>query len=85
MSEENTKFDFEKALSELEQLVSKMETGDLSLEESLISFEQGISLTRECQEALKKAEQRIQLLTESNGSLVSEPFTASVSNESASE
>lgn len=55
-------FDFEKALKELEQLVEKMEEGDLSLEESLKHFERGIALTRACQQALQSAEQKVQIL-----------------------
>ena len=55
-------FDFEKSLEELEQLVEKMEDGDLSLEESLKHFERGISLTRACQKALSEAEQKVQML-----------------------
>lgn len=56
-------FDFEQALAELEQLVERMEQGDLSLEQSLKDFERGIELTRACQGALKEAEQKVQLLT----------------------
>lgn len=55
-------FDFEEALETLEGLVNAMEAGDLSLEDSLRAFEQGIRLTRECQGALEKAEQKVQLL-----------------------
>lgn len=55
-------FDFEKALQELEQLVEKMEEGELSLEESLKHFERGIALTRSCQQALQAAEQKVQIL-----------------------
>ncbi|PCJ26868.1 MAG: exodeoxyribonuclease VII small subunit [SAR86 cluster bacterium] len=62
-----TSFDFEKALENLEELVTAMEEGDLSLEESLQAFEQGIKLTRECQNALKKAEQKVQILINDNG------------------
>jgi len=62
-----TTFDFEKALENLEELVSAMEEGDLSLEESLQAFEKGIKLTRECQTALKKAEQKVQILINENG------------------
>ncbi len=57
-------FDFEKALSELEQLVARMEQGELSLEDSLKDFERGIELTRSCQQALQSAEQRVQTLLE---------------------
>lgn len=57
---------FEKALEELEALVEKMEEGDLSLEESLKSFERGVKLSRECQSALQAAEQTVQKLIEQN-------------------
>ena len=67
-------FQFEDSLEKLEKLVADMEEGDLSLEESLKAFEEGIRLTRECQEALKKAEQKIQLLVEKNGQLDPVPF-----------
>ena len=60
-------FDFEAALEQLEELVSAMEEGDLSLEESLQSFEKGIKLTRECQSALNKAEQKVQKLLDDAG------------------
>jgi exodeoxyribonuclease VII small subunit len=54
--------DFEKSLDELEQLVARMEHGDLSLDESLSSFERGVSLYRNCQSALEQAELRVRLL-----------------------
>ena len=60
-------FNFEKALENLEQLVSSMESGELSLEDSLKAFETGIKLTRECQTALKEAEQKIQILMNEEG------------------
>ena len=60
-------FAFEKSLEKLEALVEKMEDGDLSLEESLKTFEEGIKLTRECQQALRKAESQVKLLIEQNG------------------
>ena len=55
--------DFESAIEELEALVETMEQGDISLEESLKSFERGIALTRTCQKALQEAEQKVQILT----------------------
>ena len=55
--------DFEKSLKQLETLVDKLEKGDLSLEDSLKNFEQGVKLTRECQEALQTAEQKISVLS----------------------
>ncbi|MCB1671837.1 MAG: exodeoxyribonuclease VII small subunit [Gammaproteobacteria bacterium] len=60
-------FDFEEALDQLEALVSAMEEGELSLEESLRAFETGVKLTRECQNALDKAEQKVQTLLDDAG------------------
>jgi exodeoxyribonuclease VII small subunit len=65
---------FEEAMKELEQLVEQMERGELSLEESLKSFERGINLTRTCQQALQEAEQKVQILLEKNGQQSLEPF-----------
>lgn len=55
---------FENSLTELEKIVETMEKGDLSLEDSLKYFEQGINLTRHCQESLKDAEQKVKILSE---------------------
>jgi len=71
MSDESP-INFEAALEELEALVERMETGELSLEESLRAFERGVALTRDCQRALKDAELRVQALTESGGDLTLE-------------
>lgn len=68
---------FEQSLNELQALVERLESGDLSLEESLSTFEQGISLTRECQSALQDAEQRVQVLLEQNGTLIEKPLDGS--------
>ena len=54
---------FETAMLDLEELVSTIETGDLSLEDSLKEFERGIKLSRICQQALTDAEQRIKMIT----------------------
>ncbi len=54
--------DFEQSLRQLTQLVEKMESGKLPLEESLHLFEQGVGLIRQCQESLNAAEQRVQIL-----------------------
>ena len=58
------------ALADLEALVESMESGDMSLEESLHAFERGVKLTRHCQAALKSAELKVKILTE-NDELVS--------------
>lgn len=65
---------FEDSLTELEQLVEQMEKGELSLEESLKSFERGVKLTSTCQKALQEAEQKVQILVEKNGQQTLEPF-----------
>jgi exodeoxyribonuclease VII small subunit len=54
---------FEEALTRLEALVSRLEGGDLPLEEALRAFEEGVRLTRMCAERLEDAERRVQLLT----------------------
>jgi exodeoxyribonuclease VII small subunit len=59
---EQTTPEFERALSELEELVQRLESGDLALEESLRLFERGVQLTRRCQSALAQAEQRVEQL-----------------------
>ncbi|MEE2893642.1 MAG: exodeoxyribonuclease VII small subunit [Pseudomonadota bacterium] len=62
--------DFEAALGELEALVERMESGELTLDASLGAFERGIHLTRACQRALADAEQRVRMLLErEDGSL----------------
>jgi len=65
---------FEEAIKELEDLVERMEQGELSLEESLKAFERGIELTRQCQSALDAAEQRVEILTRKDGVLEPEPL-----------
>jgi exodeoxyribonuclease VII small subunit len=65
---------FEEALSELEALVERMEQGELSLEDSLKSFERGVELTRACQQALTDAEQKVDILTSRQPDARAEPF-----------
>ncbi len=66
---------FEASLEALEQIVRELEQGDLPLEKSLELFEQGIRLSRECQERLSQAERRIEvLLRDSQGRPVVAPF-----------
>jgi exodeoxyribonuclease VII small subunit len=66
--------DFEKALAELEGIVSTLEKGDLSLDAALKHFERGIALTRQCQTSLKEAELKVEQLVERNGKQTLEPF-----------
>jgi exodeoxyribonuclease VII small subunit len=63
----NQKTSFEAAMQELEEIVVEMEKGDIPLEESLKKFERGIQLARQSQQQLKAAEQKVQILMQSNG------------------
>ncbi len=69
-----TELDFERAIAELETIVERMESGQLSLEESLRAFEDGIRLARTCQTALRRAEQKVDALVERAGRLSEEPL-----------
>ncbi|MEM7079451.1 MAG: exodeoxyribonuclease VII small subunit [Pseudomonadota bacterium] len=62
---DDTPVNFEADLAALEKLVAQMENGDLTLDESLQAFEQGIALTKRCQTALAAAELKVQTLTQS--------------------
>jgi len=67
-------FDFNKGLIELETIVDKMESGDLTLEESLKYFEKGVKLHRQCHNALNDAQKRISLLSEKDNYSSEETF-----------
>jgi exodeoxyribonuclease VII small subunit len=73
--------DFEQALAELEALVERLERGDLPLDEALKTFERGVELTRHCQDSLKVAQQRVEILLKRNGRPEAEPFTVAESQD----
>lgn len=68
MAKQN-EFDFETSLKELTDIVEEMEKGNLSLEKSLKKFERGVTLAQHCQEILKQAEQKVQMLSNSSNNL----------------
>ena len=68
------KFNLERSLSELEELVEELESGDLPLDKAMKKFEAGIKLTRGCQAALKEAEQKVEILLKSAGDEQLEDF-----------
>ena len=68
---------FEQSLEELETLVDKLERGQLTLDESLETFENGMKLARVCTQKLTEAERKIEKLIEKNGELRTEPFDTS--------
>jgi exodeoxyribonuclease VII small subunit len=65
---------FEEAMARLEGLVRKMETGEMTLEESLKAFEEGVRLSRLCAARLDEAERRVELLLRENQQLMTQPF-----------
>jgi exodeoxyribonuclease VII small subunit len=67
--------DFEQSLLELEALVAKLEQGDVPLEDALKTFERGVALTRQCQTALRTAQQKVEVLLARNGEETVESFT----------
>ncbi len=84
---ETPKIDFESSMKELEELVERLEQGELPLEESLAAFERGVMLTRSCQTALKDAEQKVEILLKkaggpAAGEAAPEPFDAGEADDS---
>ena len=67
MPKKKSDFNFEDSMKKLEEIVEKMEAGDLTLEESIEQFEQGMILTKSCQKTLDDAEQKIKILLKKNG------------------
>ncbi len=73
-SEASPVADFEQSLDALEQLVEKMEHGEMSLEDSLAAYERGVGLYRRCQTALEQAELRVRLLSDPQDPAAATPF-----------
>lgn len=78
------KKNFEDSLSRLEIITSELESGDLSLEDSLKKFDEGVKLAEFCNKKLDEAHKKINLLMKKNGDIVSTPFTEN-NNEKAPE
>ena len=74
--------DFEQSLARLEEVVRKLESPQLSLDESMKLFEEGVALSQECQKQLEEAEGKVEiLLKKADGKLVAEPFVPEGENE----
>ncbi|MCL5808204.1 MAG: exodeoxyribonuclease VII small subunit [Deltaproteobacteria bacterium] len=71
---------FEEALEKLEEIVRRMEAGEMSLEESLNAFEEGIKISRFCAKKLDEADRRVDLLLRQEGELVTKPFAGEESD-----
>ena len=65
---------FEAKMEELENVVTKLEKGDMSLDESLVNFEKGMKLSKECNKMLEDAEKKITILLEKDGKIEEEDF-----------
>ncbi|MBW2039207.1 MAG: exodeoxyribonuclease VII small subunit [Deltaproteobacteria bacterium] len=73
---------FEEALKELEEIVNRLERGDLPLEEALGLFEEGVKLSRYCHKKLDEAQRRVEiLLKDEEGKMVPQPFEPSEGDE----
>ncbi len=76
---------FEDALNKLEKIVSQLEDGDISLEDSLKLFEEGIRLSRICNQKLDEVEKKVEILIKGeDGSIKAKPFTSSINSGQAS-
>jgi exodeoxyribonuclease VII small subunit len=81
--EPQKKPDFERSLARLEEVVRRLESPQLSLDEAMKLFEEGVGLSRECQKQLEEAEGRVEiLLKKADGKMAAEPFEAEGENES---
>lgn len=78
---EGLEFDLESALKRLEQIILKMERDRLSIEMSLSQFEEGVQLISHCQQLLKKAEQKVNILLETYGQPLLSPYEVSDTSE----
>ena len=73
MGEKTTK-NFEDSIKKLEDIVVQLENGDLNLDESVEKFEEGMKISKECNDILEKAEKKITILLEKNGQIEEEDF-----------
>jgi exodeoxyribonuclease VII small subunit len=81
-SEPAKKPDFERSLARLEEVVRRLESPQLSLDDAMKLFEEGVELSRECQKQLEEAEGRVEiLLKKADGKLAAEPFEPETENE----
>jgi exodeoxyribonuclease VII small subunit len=81
MSQPTDTVNFEQTLAELEALIEQLESGALPLDDALKTFERGVELTRNCQAALKTAQQKVEILLQRDGNTVVEPFAAATDSE----
>ena len=76
MSEDKNSANFEEQIKKLEHLVAQLETGNLSLEDSIKAYEEGVKIAQNCQMTLKNAEQKVEILTKQGEELVKKDFNS---------
>ena len=76
MSEDKNSANFEEQIKKLEHLVAQLETGNLSLEDSIKDYEEGVKIAQNCQMTLKNAEQKVEILTKQGEELVKQDFNS---------
>lgn len=74
MNQEETKLTFEEAMGKLEEIVLRLENGDVPLEQAIELFQEGMKLSQLCGQKLEQVERKIEMLVEENGSLKKKPF-----------
>ena len=82
MSEAEPRPTFEEGLAKLEGIVKQLEEGDLSLEESVKLFEQGVALSGTCRKQIREAEAKVEILLKKGSEVVAEPFKVDAEEES---
>ena len=80
MSEDKNSANFEEQIKKLEHLVAQLETGNLSLEDSIKAYEEGVKIAQNCQMTLKNAEQKVEILTKQGEELVKQDFNSKISD-----
>ena len=76
MSKKEENKSFEELMETLEGIVQELEKGNLNLDESVAKFEEGMKISKECNEILESSEKRISILLENNGEVIEEDFNA---------
>ena len=76
MSKKEEKRSFEELMETLEGIVQDLEKGNLNLDDSVAKFEEGMKISKECNEILESSEKRISILLESNDKIIEEDFNA---------
>jgi exodeoxyribonuclease VII small subunit len=81
MKQEKTELSFEEAMEKLETIVSRLENGDVPLEQAIELFQEGMRLSHLCGQKLEQVERKIEMLVEESGSLMKKPFLSEPASE----